>query len=85
MSTLRRLWAMVRFFRRVGGVEGMKAIAKNAPKYAHLCKRLLADKRVPASAKAVLMGAGAFAISPLNLPGRADQAASPGRGWPDHR
>ena len=67
MTVLRRLWYLVKLLRRAGGVQGMKDIAANAPKYLTLCRRLLADNRVPASAKAVLLGAGAFAASPLNI------------------
>lgn len=54
--------------RRAGGVSGLKNLAADAPKYVALCQRLLGDNRVPASAKAVLLGAGAFAISPINIP-----------------
>lgn len=69
MTVFRRLWYFVKLLRRAGGVQGLKDIAANAPKYLQLCRRLLADHRVPASAKAVLLGAGAFAASPLNIPG----------------
>jgi uncharacterized membrane protein YkvA (DUF1232 family) len=51
-----------------GGLSGLKNIAADAPKYVALCQRLLGDNRVPASAKAVLLGAGAFAVSPVNIP-----------------
>jgi uncharacterized membrane protein YkvA (DUF1232 family) len=46
----------------------MQHLSRQAPLYFQLCRRLLLDKRVPKSAKAVLLGAGAFAVSPINLP-----------------
>ena len=69
MNTVRRLWRLIYLLRRAGGVKGMKNIASEGPRYFQLCRRLLMDNRVPKSAKAVLLGAGAFAVSPLNLPG----------------
>jgi len=57
----------MQLLRRTGGVRGLKSLAKNTPKYLPLLKRLLADPRVPKSAKAALLGEGAFAASPLNL------------------
>ncbi len=51
--------------RRAGG---WRALAAEGPKQIALFKRLLADPRVPAPAKAVLAGAVAFAVSPLNFP-----------------
>ena len=69
MNTFRRLWRLITLFHRVGGVRGMKHVATEAPRYFQLCRRLVMDGRVPPSAKAVLLGAGAFAVSPLNLSG----------------
>jgi uncharacterized membrane protein YkvA (DUF1232 family) len=69
MNSLKRLYRLFQLLRRAGGVRGVKNLGKNLPKYLTLCRRLLSDNRVPASAKAVLVGAGAFAASPLNLPG----------------
>ena len=68
MNTFRRLWRLIALFRRVGGVRGMRHLKTQAPLYFQLCRRLVLDSRVPSSAKAVLLGAGAFAVSPLNLP-----------------
>lgn len=68
MSVLRRLWRLMDLLRRAGGISGLKNLAADAPKYVALCQRLLADNRVPGSAKAVLLAAGAFAISPVNIP-----------------
>lgn len=69
MNTRRRLFYILNLVRRGGGVRGVTALAKDAPKYLALYRLLLADPRVPKSAKAVLVGAGAFVVSPLNLPG----------------
>lgn len=68
MSLIRRFWWLVSFVRRVGGPKAAGILAKQAPQYFALFKRLLSDPRVPPHAKAVLLGAGAFAVSPLNLP-----------------
>ena len=40
-----------------------------APKQIALVGRLLGDNRVPSVAKAIVVGAGLFAVSPLNAPG----------------
>ena len=69
MNTLRRLYLLAQFFRRYGGVQGASKLVKASPKYLALYRRLMEDARVPKSAKIALVGAGAFAISPLNLPG----------------
>ncbi len=68
MNILRRLWGLMELLRRAGGISGLKNLAVDAPKYVALCQRLLADNRVPGSAKAVLLAAGAFAVSPINIP-----------------
>lgn len=68
MSVVRRLWYLIELLRRAGGISGLKNLAVDAPKYVALCQRLLTDNRVPGSAKAVLLAAGAFAISPINIP-----------------
>ncbi len=68
MNILRRLWNIVRFVRRGGGLRASIRLAQAAPQYLALYRRLLADPRVPASAKAVFVSAGAFAVSPLNVP-----------------
>jgi len=68
MNVARRLGRLIQLLRRAGGVRGLKGLAKNAPKYLQLLRLLIADPRVPKSAKAVLLGAGAFAVSPFNLP-----------------
>ena len=54
--------------RRVGGWKAAGRLAQNAPKYLALYRLLLTDTRVPVSAKAVLIGALVFAVSPLNVP-----------------
>ncbi len=69
MNFLRRFWLLSQFIRRNGGVEGTKKLAQAAPKYLALYRRLLTDPRVPKSAKAALVGAGVFVVSPLNIPG----------------
>ncbi len=51
--------------RRAGGWQ---ALLKQGPKQVALFQRLLRDARVPALAKAVLVGAAVFAVSPLNFP-----------------
>lgn len=51
--------------RRAGGWQ---ALLQQGPKQLALFQRLLRDTRVPALAKAVLVGAAVFAVSPLNLP-----------------
>ncbi len=51
--------------RRAGG---WRQIIEQGPKQVALFKRLLLDSRVPAFAKAVLLGAAVFAVSPLNVP-----------------
>ena len=68
MSMINRFWAIGKQIRRQGGLKATAKMAQSAPKYLALYKRLLADPRVPASAKAVLLGAAGFAVSPLNVP-----------------
>src|SRR5579884_1888718 len=60
-----RLWKATR---RVGGPRAVFDFARHAPKYAQLILRLLKDPRVSPLPKAVMLGTGLFAISPLNLP-----------------
>ena len=57
-----------KYVRRVGGVKAATRMVVDAPKYVQLYGRLLKDERVPNSAKAILVGAGIFAVSPLNMP-----------------
>ena len=66
--SLRRLWLFSQYFGREGVRQGTTKIVQAIPKYIALYRRLLGDSRVPQSAKAALVGAGAFAISPLNIP-----------------
>jgi len=68
MNQLRRLWRVIQFVRREGGIRGAAKLARSAPMYLALYRRLLADPRVPKAAKAGLLGAAGFAVSPLNLP-----------------
>lgn len=46
----------------------MARLASSAPRYLALYRRLLTDARVPTYAKAALLGAAGFAVSPLNIP-----------------
>lgn len=68
MGIVGKAWQAAKYVRRVGGVKAATRAALDAPKYIQLYRRLLTDERVPKSAKAVLVGAGVFAVSPLNLP-----------------
>lgn len=68
MNILRRFWYLARLLKRGGGVGGVRRMTRDAPKQLALLRSLCGDARVPASAKAVLIGAGIFAVSPLNLP-----------------
>lgn len=68
MNLLRQLWRIVQMTRRVGGLKAAKQLATDAPKQAALFRLLLTDPRVPVSAKAALVGALVFAVSPLNIP-----------------
>lgn len=68
MKPLRRFWYLMMMLRRGGGVHGVKQMTRDAPKQLALLRSLCADPRVPAKAKAVLVGAGIFAVSPLNIP-----------------
>lgn len=54
--------------RRVGGLKAARQLATDAPKQIALFRLLLTDPRVPVSAKAILVAAAAFAVSPFNLP-----------------
>lgn len=53
---------------RVGGLKAARQLASDAPKQIALFRLLLTDPRVPVSAKAVLVAAAVFAVSPFNLP-----------------
>jgi len=44
-------------------------MVRTAPQQIQLFRRLVTDPRVPPFPKALLVGAGVFAVSPLNLPG----------------
>ena len=68
MNLLRQLWRIVQMTRRVGGLTAAKQLAADAPKQIALFRLLLTDPRVPVTAKAALVGALVFAISPLNIP-----------------
>ena len=68
MNLFKQLWRIVRMTQRVGGVKAAQQLAADAPKQIALFRRLLTDPRVPVSAKAVLVGAAGFAVSPLNIP-----------------
>ena len=59
---------VLQILRRAGGVRGLGSLARETPRYLNLTRRLVADSRVPASAKAILLGAGAYAVSPINIP-----------------
>ncbi len=65
MNLTKQLWRLLSMTRRAGGWQ---ALLQQGPKQVALFQRLLRDARVPALAKAVLIGAAVFAISPLNFP-----------------
>ncbi len=69
MNLLKQLWKIVKMTRRVGGWKAATQLVRDAPKQVNLFRRLLVEPRVPVTAKMVLVGAGVFAVSPLNLPG----------------
>lgn len=68
MNLWKQVWRIVQMTRRVGGWKAARQLAQNAPKHFALYRLLLADPRVPVTAKAVLIGALVFAVSPLNIP-----------------
>ena len=68
MNLWKQVWRIIKMTRRVGGMKAATQLAQDAPKWIRLFRRLLADARVPVVAKVALAGAGAFAISPLNVP-----------------
>lgn len=62
---------LIRFWRaakRVGGPRAVFYFARHAPQYVQLILRLVKDPRVSPLPKAVLVGTGIFAVSPLNIP-----------------
>ncbi len=68
MNLLKQVWRIVQMTRRVGGFKAAQKLAADAPKQIALYRLLLTDPRVPVTAKAVLIGALVFAVSPLNIP-----------------
>lgn len=68
MNLWKQVWRFVQMTRRVGGWKAARQLARNAPKQLALYRLLLTDPRVPVTAKAVLVGALVFAVSPLNIP-----------------
>ena len=68
MNLWKQLWRVVQMTRRVGGWKAAGQLAQNAPKQIALYRLLVTDPRVPLTAKAVLVGALVFAVSPLNIP-----------------
>ena len=68
MNLWKQIWRMIQMTRRVGGWKAAVTLVQSAPKQIQLFRRLLLDPRVPVLAKVVLVGAAAFAVSPLNLP-----------------
>jgi len=69
MTVIAKLW---QGFKLVRGGRGLRDTARMlwlAPKQVALVGRLLGDNRVPPVAKAVVVGAGVFAVSPLNVAG----------------
>jgi uncharacterized membrane protein YkvA (DUF1232 family) len=69
MILVKYLWRIFMLARKGHGVRGTIAMIRTAPRQAALVAGLLKDTRVPAVAKALLVGAGIFAVSPLNAPG----------------
>ena len=68
MNLFKQLWRVVQMTRRVGGLKAAQKLAADAPKQIALFRLLLLDPRVPPFAKAALVGALVFAVSPLNVP-----------------
>lgn len=68
MKLLGQLFRFWRVSRRVGGPRAVFDFAVHMPQYARLILRLFADSRVSALPKAVFLGTGIFAVSPLNIP-----------------
>jgi uncharacterized membrane protein YkvA (DUF1232 family) len=68
MNLWKQIWRFVKMTRRVGGWKAARQLASEAPKQIALFRLLLTDPRVPVPAKAVLVGAILFALSPLNFP-----------------
>ena len=68
MNLWKQVWRIVQMTRRVGGWKAARQLAQNAPKQIALYRLLITDPRVPITAKAVLIGALVFAVSPLNIP-----------------
>ena len=68
MNLWKQLWRIVKMTRRVGGWKAAGQLVQTAPKQIALFRLLLLDPRVPVTAKAVLIGAFVFAVSPLNVP-----------------
>src|SRR5579883_513051 len=68
MGKFRQLVRIWKVTRRVGGPRAVFGFVRQAPQYALLVVRLLKDPRVSPFPKAVFLGTGIFAVSPLNLP-----------------
>lgn len=68
MNLWKQIWRMIQMTRRVGGWRAAVTLVQSAPKQIQLFRPLLLDARVPILAKAALIGALVFAVSPLNLP-----------------
>jgi len=68
MGFFKQLFRFWRVTRRVGGARAIFDFARHAPRYFQLMVRLLKDPRVSPFPKAVFLGTGIFAISPLNIP-----------------
>lgn len=69
MSLFKTMWRTFLLLRKGRGVRGAAQLLATAPKQIALVGRLLGDTRVPPVAKALFVGAGVFAVSPLNVPG----------------
>jgi len=68
MNLLKQVWRILRMTRRVGGWKAAAMLLRSLPQQLQLFRRLLSDPRVPVVAKAALVGAIVFAVSPLNMP-----------------
>ena len=68
MNLWKQVLRIMQMTRRVGGWKAAGQLASEAPKQLALFRLLLMDPRVPLAAKAALVGAIVFAISPLNIP-----------------
>ena len=68
MNLWKQVLRVLLMTRRVGGWKAAVTLVQRVPKQLQLFRLLLLDPRVPVLAKAVLVGALVFAVSPFNVP-----------------